>query len=114
MAVRFGVCQCGLAVGWERMDEVDTRTGNFYISTAACKDFETRLGRIYASYYGSNGQPLFVGLQCVGNYRAKIACEEPSLCLLFSLCAQPGKHTVEEVLASPWRPIHSGFSNAAP
>jgi len=44
MAVASGYANVALAAGWERMDEVDTRTGNFYISTAACKDFETRLG----------------------------------------------------------------------
>lgn len=32
-------------------DEVKTWTGNYCISTAACKDFETRLARNYASYY---------------------------------------------------------------
>ncbi len=46
MAVASGYADAVLVMGWERMDEVDTRTGNFYISTAACKDFETRLGRI--------------------------------------------------------------------
>ncbi len=44
--VASGQADCALALGWERMDEVDTWTGNFYISTAACKDFETRLARI--------------------------------------------------------------------
>ena len=51
MAVASGYANVALAAGWERMDEVDTRTGNYYIATAACKDFETRLGRIYSSYY---------------------------------------------------------------
>ena len=34
-----------------RPSEVRTWTGNYYIATAACKDFETRLARNYASYY---------------------------------------------------------------
>ena len=49
MAVASGYADVALSAGWERMDEVDTRTGNYYIATAACKDFETRLGRIYSS-----------------------------------------------------------------
>jgi len=40
MGVASGYANVALAMGWERMDEVDTRTGNYYIATAACKDFE--------------------------------------------------------------------------
>ncbi len=32
MAIASGYANVALAAGWERMDEVDTRTGNFYIS----------------------------------------------------------------------------------
>ena len=49
--IASGLADCTLVLGWERMDEVQTWTGNYYIATAACKDFETRLARNYASYY---------------------------------------------------------------
>jgi acetyl-CoA C-acetyltransferase len=82
-AIASGYANCVLASGWERMDEVDTRTGNFYISTAACKDFETRMGRIYSSYY------------------AKVAVKNRGYAVSNPNAQQPGRHTVEEVLASP-------------
>ncbi len=55
-AVASGYSDCVLALGWERMDEVDTWTGNHYISTAADKDFETELGHIYTGYYALMAQ----------------------------------------------------------
>jgi hypothetical protein len=36
-------------VGWERMDEVPTKVGNAYFASAACKDFESELGWLYAA-----------------------------------------------------------------
>ena len=54
--VASGYSDCALAMGWERMDEVDTWTGNHYISTAADKDWETELGHIYTGYYALMAQ----------------------------------------------------------
>lgn len=55
-AVASGYSDCVLVLGWERMDEVDTWTGNHYISTAADKDWETELGHIYTGYYALMAQ----------------------------------------------------------
>jgi acetyl-CoA C-acetyltransferase len=45
-----------LAMGWERMDEVPTDEGNFLISCAADKDWESPLGHIYTGYYAVMAQ----------------------------------------------------------
>lgn len=55
-AIASGYSDCTLAIGWERMDEVDTRVGNHYISTAADKDYETELGHTYTGYYALMAQ----------------------------------------------------------
>jgi acetyl-CoA C-acetyltransferase len=101
MGIASGYADVALAVGWERMSEVDTRTGNYYISTAACKDFETRLGRIYSSYYA----PMAVRFSQMYNLseqtRAKVAVKNHLYGYYSPYAQQPGKYTVEEVLASP-------------
>ncbi|MFH0788697.1 MAG: thiolase domain-containing protein [Pseudomonadota bacterium] len=101
MAVASGYADVALAAGWERMDEVDTRTGNFYISTAACKDFETRLGRIYSSYYAPMANRFAWAFNVSETTRAKIAVKNRLYACSSPYAQQPGKHTVEEVLASP-------------
>ena len=55
-AVASGYADCVLIVGWERMDEVSTKVGNSYIASAACKDFESELGWMYAAYYALMAQ----------------------------------------------------------
>jgi len=101
MAVASGYADVALAAGWERMDEVDTRTGNFYISTAACKDFETRLGRVYSSYYAAMANRFAWAFNVSETTRAKIAVKNRLYACSSPYAQQPGKHTVEEVLASP-------------
>ncbi|MBI5606985.1 MAG: thiolase domain-containing protein [Deltaproteobacteria bacterium] len=101
MAVASGYADVALAAGWERMDEVDTRTGNFYISTAACKDFETRLGRVYSSYYAPMANRFAWAFNVSETTRAKIAVKNRLYACSSPYAQQPGKHTVEEVLASP-------------
>jgi acetyl-CoA C-acetyltransferase len=100
MAVASGYADVALAAGWERMDEVDTRTGNFYISTAACKDFETRLGRVYSSYYAPMANRFAWAFNVSETTRAKIAVKNRLYACSSPYAQQPGKHTVEEVLAS--------------
>ena len=56
-AVASGYANCVPVVGWERMDEVPTKVGNAYIASAACKDFESELGWMYASYYALMAPP---------------------------------------------------------
>ena len=101
MAVASGYADVCLVAGWERMDEVDTRTGNFYISTAACKDFETRLGRIYSSYYAPMANRFSEVYNVSEITRAKIAVKNRGYACSSPYAQQPGKHTVEEVLAGP-------------
>ena len=101
MAVASGYADVALAAGWERMDEVDTRTGNFYISTAACKDFETRLARIYSAYYAPMANRFAWAFDVSEVTRAKIAVKNRLYACSSPYAQQPGKHTVEEVLASP-------------
>jgi acetyl-CoA C-acetyltransferase len=101
MAVASGYADVALAAGWERMDEVDTRTGNFYISTAACKDFETRMGRVYSSYYAPMANRFAWAFNVSETTRAKIAVKNRLYACSSPYAQQPGKHTVEEVLASP-------------
>ena len=49
--IASGSASCVPVIGWERMDEVNTRQGNAYIASAACKDFESPLGWSYTAYY---------------------------------------------------------------
>ena len=99
MAVASGYADVALAAGWERMDEVDTRTGNYYIATAACKDFETRLGRVYSSYYAPMANRFAWAFNVSETTRAKIAVKNRLYACSSPYAQQPGKHTVEEVLA---------------
>ena len=99
MAIASGYADCALAMGWERMDEVDTKTGNFYISTAACKDFETRLARMYAAYYAPMARRFTEMYKVSEVTRAKIAVKNRLYAYYSPYAQQGGKHTVEEVLA---------------
>ncbi len=99
-AIASGYANCVLVGGWERMDEVDTRTGNFYISTAACKDFETRMGRIYSSYYAPMANRFAEVYNLSEVTRAKVAVKNRGYAMSNPNAQQPGHHTVEEVLNS--------------
>lgn len=101
MAVASGYANVALALGWERMDEVDTRTGNFYISTAACKDYETRLGRIYASYYAPMAKRFMESYNLSDEVRAKIAVKNHLYACSSPYAHQAGKYTIQDVLNSP-------------
>lgn len=96
--VASGLSDCTLALGWERMDEVQTWTGNYYIATAACKDFETRLGRIYASYYAPMARRFQEIYNVDERIRAEIAVKNRGYAYHSPFSQQPGKHTIEEVL----------------
>jgi acetyl-CoA C-acetyltransferase len=99
MAVASGYADVALAMGWERMDEVDTKTGNLYISTAACKDFETRLARIYASYYAPMARRFAEKYGLSDETRAKVAVKNRGYACSSPYAQQSGKHTIEEVLS---------------
>ncbi|MHB8876104.1 MAG: thiolase C-terminal domain-containing protein [Myxococcaceae bacterium] len=96
--IASGLADCSLVLGWERMDEVNTWTGNYYIATAACKDFETRLGRVYASYYAPMARRFQEMYQVDERVRAEIAVRNRLNAYYSPYAQQPGKHTVDEVL----------------
>lgn len=96
--VASGMADCALVLGWERMDEVKTWTGNYYISTAACKDFETRLARNYASYYAPMARRFQEMYNVDERVRAEIAVKNRGYACNSPYSQQPGKHTIEEVL----------------
>jgi len=98
MAVASGYCDVALALGFERMDEVDTKTGNYYISTAACKDFETRMARIYASYYAPMARRFAEKYDLSEVTRAKVAQKNRYYATMSPYAQQPGDHTIEEIL----------------
>jgi len=98
-SIASGYSNCTLVMGWERMDEVDTRTGNFYISTAACKDFETRLARMYASYYAPMARRFAHVFKVKEEIRAAIAVKNKGYALMSPFGHGGKKLTVEEVLA---------------
>jgi acetyl-CoA C-acetyltransferase len=97
--VASGYSDCCLVLGWERMDEVSTWTGNYYISTAACKDFETRLARNYASYYAPMARRFQEMYGVDERVRAEIAVKNRLYACYSPFSQQPGRHTVDEVLA---------------
>ena len=96
--VASGYSDCTLVLGWERMDEVRTWTGNFYIATAADKDFETRLARNYASYYAPMARRFQEMFGVDERIRAEIAVKNRGYACHSPYAQQPGRHTIEEVL----------------
>ncbi|MBN1258934.1 hypothetical protein JXA05_04230 [Candidatus Peregrinibacteria bacterium] len=105
MAVASGMIDCGLALGWERMDEVPTDEGNHLIACAADKDWETGMGHIYAGYYApmstryweliAKKDPKF------RETLAKIAVKHRGYALNNPFAHGGMKITIEDVLNSP-------------
>jgi acetyl-CoA C-acetyltransferase len=105
MGVASGQIDCALALGWERMDEVETKTGNHYISTAADKDFETELGHSYTGYYALMAQRYWKifgkSSDAFRNTLSKISVKNHGYAYSNPF-AQAGKRiTVEDVKNSP-------------
>ena len=96
--IASGLSDCTLVLGWERMDEVKTWTGNYYIASAACKDFETRLARNYASYYAPMARRFQEMYKVDERIRAAIAVKNRGYACSSPYAQQPGKHTIDEVL----------------
>jgi acetyl-CoA C-acetyltransferase len=97
--VASGMADCTLVLGWERMDEVPTWTGNYYIASAACKDFETRLARNYASYYAPMARRFQEMYGVDERVRAEIAVKNRGYATNSPFAQQPGHHTIDEVLS---------------
>jgi acetyl-CoA C-acetyltransferase len=104
-AVASGYSDCVLALGWERMDEVDTWTGNHYIATAADKDYETELGHIYTGYYALMAQRYWKTFgQSSPAFRrtmSKIAVKNRGYAVSNPFAQAPARITVEDVERSP-------------
>lgn len=97
-AIASGYASCVPVVGWERMDEVSTKVGNSYIASAACKDFESELGWMYAAYYALMAQRYQHENSVPRESLAKIACKNHLYAYYSPFAQSPGKHTVEDVL----------------
>jgi len=104
-AVASGYSDCVLAMGWERMDEVPTDEGNFLISCAADKDWESPLGHIYTGYYAVMAQKYWqvYGKQEESFRRtlAEIAVKHHGYARFNPYAQAPMKITVDDVLKSP-------------
>lgn len=103
--VASGYSDCVLAMGWERMDEVPTDEGNFYISCAADKDWESPLGHIYTGYYAVMAQRYWqIFGRAEESFRrtlAEISVKHHGYARMNPWAHAPMKITVEDVLKSP-------------
>jgi len=104
-AVASGYSDCVLAMGWERMDEVPTDEGNFYISCAADKDWESPLGHIYTGYYAVMAQRYWqIFGKSEDSFRrtlAEISVKHHGYARMNPWAQAPMKITVDDVLKSP-------------
>ncbi len=104
-AVASGYSDCVLVMGWERMDEVPTDEGNFLISCAADKDWESPLGHIYTGYYAVMAQRYWqIFGKSEDSFRrtlAEIAVKHHGYARFNPFAQSPMKITVEDVLNSP-------------
>ena len=82
------------------MDEVTTKVGNSYIASAACKDFESELGWMYAAYYALMAKRYQYENQVPHETLAKIAVKNHLYACSSPYAQQAGKYTVEDVLNS--------------
>jgi len=85
-------------VGWERMDEVNTRQGNAYIASAACKDFESPLGWSYTAYYALMMRRYLHEYHPQRETLAKIAQKNHHYARFSPFSQLPGDYSIEEIL----------------
>ncbi|OGZ05588.1 MAG: hypothetical protein A3C13_00160 [Candidatus Lloydbacteria bacterium RIFCSPHIGHO2_02_FULL_50_11] len=98
MAVASGYASVVPVVGWERMDEVDTRQGNAYIASAACKDFESHLGWSYTTYYALMMRRYLDENHPNRETLAKIAKKNHHYARFSPFSQLPGDYSIEEIL----------------
>ncbi len=101
LAVASGYASLVPVIGWERMDEVDTRQGNAYIASAACKDFESELGWLYTSYYALMMRRYLHEYNPDRETLAKIAQKNHHYARFSPYTQLPGDYTIEQILKSP-------------
>ncbi len=97
-AIASGYASCVPVVGWERMDEVSTKVGNSYIASAACKDFESELGWMYASYYALMAQRYQYENSVPRETLARIAVKNHLYAHYSPYSQNPGRYTVDDIL----------------
>ncbi len=104
-AVASGYSDCVLVMGWERMDEVPTDEGNFLISCAADKDWESPLGHIYTGYYAVMAQRYWqVFGKSEESFRktlAEISVKHHGYARFNPFAQAPLAITIDDVLKSP-------------
>lgn len=104
-AVASGYSDCVLVMGWERMDEVPTDEGNFLISCAADKDWESPLGHIYTGYYAVMAQRYWqIFGKSEDSFRrtlAEISVKHHGYARFNPFAQAPMDITVDDVLNSP-------------
>ncbi len=100
MAVASGYADLVPVIGWERMDEVPTRQGNAYIASAACKNFESELGWMYASYYALMAQRYQHEHKVPRETLARIAVKNHLYACFSPYSQSPMRLTVKEVLSN--------------
>lgn len=100
MAVASGIGWVVPVIGWERMDEVNTRQGNAYIASAACKDFESEQGWLYATYYGLMMRRYMFEYNPHREFLAQIAQKNHHYARFSPYSQLPGDYTIEEILNS--------------
>ncbi len=100
MAIASGYASLVPVIGWERMDEVNTRQGNAYIASAACKDFESELGWLYTTYYALMMRRYIHEYNPNRQTLAKIAQKNHNYARFSPYSQLPGDFTIEEILKS--------------
>jgi acetyl-CoA C-acetyltransferase len=98
LAVASGYASVVPVVGWERMDEVPTKQGNSYIASAACKNFESELGWMYASYYALMAQRYLHEYGVSRETLAEITIKNHHYARFSPYSQNPMELTLEEVI----------------
>jgi acetyl-CoA C-acetyltransferase len=98
LAIASGYANVVPVIGWERMDEVPTRQGNAYIASAACKNFESELGWMYASYYALMAQRYLHEYDVSRETLAKVTVKNRGYACSSPFSQSPQELTVEDVL----------------
>lgn len=101
LAIASGYATLVPVLGWERMDEVPTKGGNSYIASAACKNFESELGWMYASYYALMAQRYLHEHHVPRETLAKIAIKNHGYACSSPFAQNPARLSEEDVLENP-------------
>lgn len=98
MAIASGYASLVPVVGWERMDEVDTKQGMAYIASAACKDFESEGGWSYVGLYALMLERYMYEYNPNRETLAKIAQKNHHYARYSPYSQLPGDLTIEQII----------------